>query len=331
MPVNVSKPVCALIVTVLFVLAPARGTGTMKPLSDRELSRVNGREGVAFILNDWRIDAGNLGLTLTEGTSGSGRLSLRSLRVYDPDGIDNPDFDGDGNTAEHNDPGPFGSDAGNRLSSGSFGDPFQINASSSGSGILALTWPDNNGNSPPNLNFEAADIQFATWMNDNFLLRATVGNALWAGGTKLAAEIRPDGGLGLGIAMQLNGDVWVTAEEVSEGPYERGLFLEGVYGASNYSCSPPTVQESCFSGALTWATLSNDRPLNIDFDTNGNEFVIERCATWTAGCTNQANAGTIGIQNLTFSGETTSFSEVSLGSSVIDNIQIRHFEIRAPL
>jgi hypothetical protein len=285
-------------------LLPVGVTAKLDRLSEESLRDVSGRTGIAFRLNDWRIDGGDASLELEGGV---GSLTVGDFRVFDPDGIPNP-FQINDNF------GPYGDDPGNRLESGTFNNPFLINATDAGSGRVTLDFPNSQAA------FEAADIQMSLQFDGTPIGNLVIGNALWAGDTRFAMGIRPEGGINLGIAIQLDGDVWYSAE--TNGSFDNGgLHIEGVFGGSNYTCSLPTVNDSCFSGALTWADLDANRPLKVDFGygSSPRQVRIERVRTSSGG------QGTIGINSLEFDP-----GGFNLGTTVIDSVNIRHFSFTGP-
>lgn len=289
----------------LVLLFPSPAQAELDRMAKESLRDVSGKTGIAFRLNDWRIDGGDASLEL-DGDVGS--MTVGDFRVFDPDGILNP-----GQIS--NNYGPYGNDAGDRLESGTFNNPFVVNATDAGNGRVAVDFPGTQSA------FEAADIQMSLQFNGTHIGRLTIGNALWAGDTRFAMGIRPSGGVDLGIALQLDGDVWYSAE-TGAGFDNGGLHAEGVFGGSNYTCSLPTVNDSCFSGALTWASLENNRPMQIDFgstSSNPRQIRIERIRTGSGG------QGTIGINSLEFDP-----GGFNLGTTVIDSVNIRHFSFTGP-
>lgn len=287
---------------------------SLKKLSTESLREVNGQEGLAFQLNDWQIDGGDLAMTIEDPAAGGGSLRLSNLRVYDPSGLDHPDWFTD----------PSDPDSDDRLQSGSFGDPFQLNITEesinpshsnstngfSADGIIALDWPTSDAN------FDAADIGIDLHMNDNWLGSLTVGNALWAEGTQLEVAINSDGGIGLGISLRLDGNIIL-----------RGNYPNDLYPARG----GVTIEDLESDGLLTWASLDNTRPLTIDFSRDGanladRTIVIER--VWN---TSNPGAGGISFDDLSFGSPGSGSYRTSLGSSDIGEIRIRHFRFEAPL
>lgn len=289
----------------VFLCLPTTLPAELNKMGNGDLRKISGQTGLAFRFNDWRIDGGDATLELEGGSFGS--LSVGDFRVYDPDGIPNP-YQIDDNY------GPYGDDAGNRLESGTFNNPFVINATDAGNGRVALDFPNSQAA------FEAADIQMSLQFDGTPIGNLVIGNALWAGDTRFAMGIRPEGGIDLGIAIQLDGDVWYSAE--TNGSFDNGgLHMEGVFGGSNYTCSLPTVNDSCFNGALTWADLDANRPLKIDFGygSSPRQVRIERVRTSSGG------QGTIGINSLEFDP-----GGFNLGTTVIESVNIRHFSFTGP-
>lgn len=290
----------------------------LKKLGDNSMRGVSGQEGLAFRLNDWRIDGGNTVLDINDPDGEN--FTIGKLRVTDPEGIGNPGGISN-NRGECTNSGPCESGDGGRLLSGTFNDPFGINLTDAGNGRISLNFPGNESS------FEAADILLKIGMNYDSLGTAVIGNALWHGGTRLVAGIRPKGGINLGIKLQLNGDIWYTTDDVSmsNADADNGIYAKGVYAGSyfrswdaNCDVDSASFNEDCFSGALTWASIQNNRPLKVDFaDEGGRDFRFERIDAGSGG------QGTIGVQELNYDG-------FSLGETIIDDVNIQHFQLDGP-
>lgn len=308
---------------------------SLEPLSDREMSQVSGQEGLAVTMDGFRSTGGDAHIHLfSEDFFGdpdfdSDRLSLGNFRWNSPGQWESEEEDYPTGISPECE--PFHSfcsqddEAG--VVFGARNDPFEINVtednptSDNDAGVIALQWPNNRSN------MERVNLAFDVRANDgasgspsnDFLTRATIGNALWAGNTQLEVAVYPGGGVDLGIDIQLDGDVWFrTQNDFSADGADGGGYLEGVFGASSYTGGSLSdcCDDSQFSGALSWASIEDDRPLWVRF--NNDQLVIERVQR------DSAESGTIGINELNLGGQ-------SFGTTVADDVIFDYLKVEAPL
>lgn len=262
----------------LLLLVAQPGLGEMEPMTDQEMSTVDGRDGLAFQLKDLRVlNGSDHTFTYRPSETSDNELMLENFNI-----IETPGNDETPNSLGHDNL---------RVTTGTFGDPITLRMRDGVSDpnttdeYLELRLPSDDNSMEPNT-IRIAALEFHDDGYDDYtdydLGRIEINDADYTGGTKLQLSGKQDGGLRLGLGLKLDGRFQLDSDV-------GGFALQKVKAANSCvlgdgtPCSqttsydkdgdgydetvvgPESDGEWNFNGALTWADLSNDRPITIDF------------------------------------------------------------------
>jgi hypothetical protein len=263
---------------------------------------VSGQEGLKMVLEDFEV-SGDHTFIIGENVTGD-QLSLSNITVDD---------------------GSSGVTIGSKANN----DPLSFDIEGADNGRWVIQLPSNTNNmDETDVSFDEAHIDVGT----REIIASDIGitNAQWAGGTRFAMGTIEEsdgdgGGLQLGIALELDGDFNFQAPA----GFDSELEFDGIGGAN--SCSNGrtnfNVEDDC-SGALTWADISADRPLEIEMFNNGSRGLL-------AFELNPDNvdpaAGQLVVEEVGFSGPDTPFDGESFGEVWTSGIFIRDLQGKLPI
>lgn len=261
---------------VLVLVAPL--FAKMKPLDDSQLRTIKARDGMAFQLKDLRVlNGSDHQLTYRPTETSDNELIFENLNI-----IETPGNSESPNTLGHDN---------RRVTTGTFDDPITLRLRSGGADpntsdeYLELRLPANDESMEPNT-IRIAAMKFHDDGYDDFqdfdLGRIEINDADYTGGTKFQVSGKQSGGLRIGLGLKLDGRFQLDTDN-------GGFALQDVIAANSCvlgdgtPCSqttsydvdgdgnnetvvgPESDNEWNFNGALTWADLSEDRPLTVDF------------------------------------------------------------------
>lgn len=277
-------------------------TAKMQRMRQSELRNVSGGEGIGFTLKNFHV-TGNQAIELFEDDRSccDGGIRLEDINLHEP-----------------------GASA-NGVTTGSLGDPITLDVGGSNNGIIVLELPDNTSNMERNTFLIGGPtdatsqngILFTDGGDDDFvhLGGLRINNAQYAGGTRLSLAGTPnsDGGIRLGLALELNGSLDFND------PTGGGFALNGLHGSANFSGTDSNSGDWTFSGPLRWADISAGRPLVVNFQaSSGNgELMVE----WNPDKVTPI-AGTLAAEATWFQGQF--YGEVLLEDIEVRNLQIKY-------
>lgn len=283
-------------------------THGLTPLTDNDLRSVTGQEGLKMTLNDFQI-SGDHTFTLKENTSGD-QLYLENMTLDDP------------NPSNGND--PDGTD-GSGVTTGTTSDPITFDIEGSDNGRWVIELPGNTANMEKNdIVFSDVYLQTGSTSGRRHLFNEfSITNAQYAGGTRFALGSIPGGGLNVGIAIVLDGDITALAPAT-----DSGLDIQGVGGAQNCNNGPTGFNASTdCSGALNWASLDAGRPLQVEMFNNGSRGLV----SIELNPNNVSpTAGQLVVENMHFDDNGEGTQNESFGEIWTESIAIRDLQGRFP-